>query len=393
MTQLIEKTPLLDIAIIGGGPGGLSAAHALANQGFSVGVFEKAKALRPIGAALGLAQQGYQALSDINPELSTQVRSLAANPQRQLLMRPNGEVLFSDESPMAGTSFTWLGWHSLQTCLRDSLPDSVRLDLDRKLIHFTTTDEIDAPIRLKFQDQNDCLARVLVGADGYNSAVRNITVTDGKPLYTGTMTWRGVVPRKKMMPLEEPFNRGAGFQMIVGEKKNFWIMDSGSEQIAWGGTALQPNSDKSKSVLNKVLQVFEGWSSIVEQIIRTTDPRSIIETGVFDREPVSQWGDGKRVTLLGDAAHPIRPSLGLGTTLAFQDAVALAQALREIDLNNSTAVAAALTSYEQERIAITAPLQSKARQQGEASHDNNQADLLKAGFEAALANRRQQHQK
>ena len=71
--------------------------------------------------------------------------------------------------------------------------------------------------------------------------------------------------------------------------------------------------------------------------------------------------------------------------------MALAQALKKIDLNNSTAVAAALTSYERERIALTAPLQSKARQQGEASHADNQADLLKAGFEAALANRRQQH--
>ncbi|WP_319419561.1 hypothetical protein [Pleurocapsa sp. FMAR1] len=55
------------------------------------------------------------------------------------------------------------------------------------------------------------------------------------------------------MPLAEPFDRDAGFQMIVGQQKNFWIMDSGSEQIAWGGTALQPNSNKSKSVLSKVL--------------------------------------------------------------------------------------------------------------------------------------------
>ncbi|WP_319419560.1 FAD-dependent monooxygenase [Pleurocapsa sp. FMAR1] len=201
MTESIEKTRLLDIAIIGGGPGGLSAAHALVNQGLSVGIFERARALRPIGAALGLAQQGYQALSDINPQLSTRVRSLSANPQRQLLMRPNGEVLFLDESPMAGTSFTWVGWHTLQTCLRDCLPDSVHLYLNHKLIHFTTSDGADRLVRLKFQNQSEYLAKVLVGADGYNSAVRNATVQDGKPLYTGTMTWRGIVPRQAMMPL------------------------------------------------------------------------------------------------------------------------------------------------------------------------------------------------
>lgn len=389
MTKSIDKIHLLDVAIIGGGPGGLSTAHALARQGFTVGVFEKARALRPIGAALGLAQQGYQALSDINPQLSTKVRLLAANPQRQLLMRPNGEILFLDESPMAGTSFTWLGWHSLQTCLQQSLPDSVHLYLNHRLTDFKTTDELDAPIRLKFQDQRDYLAKVLVGADGYNSSVRNITVQDGTPLYTGTMTWRGVVPRQAMMPLAEPFNQGNGFQMVVGQQKNFWIMDAGSEQLAWGGTALKPNPNQSKSSPKSVLQVFDQWPSVVEQIIRATDPISIIETGVFDREPVSQWGDRKRVTLLGDAAHPIRPSLGLGSTLAFQDAVTLAQALQGVDLKSSPAVAAALTSYEQERIAITAPLQRKARQQGEASHADDQANILKAGFEAALANRRQ----
>ena len=376
----------MDIAIIGAGPGGLSAAHALANRGFCVGVFERAQALHPIGAALGLAEQGYAALKEISPNLCTQVRAKATNPRRQLLMRPNGEVLFSDESPLAGTSFTWLGWYTLQTCLCQTLPDSVHLYLNHNLIHFTA-ERFDAPICLKFQNQPDQLARILVGADGYRSVVRTKTVGDGSPLYTGTMTWRGVVPRQKLAPLTEPFIEGAGFQLVVGEQKNFWMMDAGSEQLAWGGTALRPNPDKSESALDTVLQVFERWPPIVEKMIRTTEPASIIETGVFDREPVAKWGDGQRVTLLGDAAHPIRPSLGLGTTLAFQDAVTLAQVLEGVNPKNVSAVSNALLGYEQDRIKITAPLQRKARQQGAASHVDDQAERLKAEFEAALASR------
>lgn len=389
MTEFTENPPILDIAIVGAGPGGLSAAHALANRGFSVGVFERAKTLRPIGAALGLAEQGYQALSEINPDLSVQVRAKAANPERQLLMRPNGEVLFSDESPLAGSSFTWLGWYSLQTCLRQMLPDSVHLYLDHKLIDFTNTDRPDAPICLDFENQRYRFARVLIGADGYHSAVRNITVGDGLPLYTGTMTWRGIVPRQLLLPLAEPFDRGAGFQLVVGDQKNFWMMDAGESEIAWAGTALQSTANKSDSALDTVLEVFDGWIPIVEQMIRATDPESIIETGVFDREPVNQWGDGNRVTLLGDAAHPIRPSLGLGTTLAFQDGVALAKSLDGVNLQDLTDVAQAIESYEQGRIAITSPLQQKARHQGTASHDEDRADIMKKGFEAALAQRRQ----
>ena len=387
MTASSVSTSPIDIAIVGAGPGGLSAAHALAHRGFSVGVFERAQALHPIGAALGLAEQGYAALKQINPNLATQVRAKAANPKRQLLMRPNGEVLFSDESPLAGTTFTWLGWYTLQTYLRQTLPDAVRLYLNHHLSDFSA-EQLDAPIRLKFHNQPDQLARILVGTDGYRSVVRNKTVGDGAPLYIGTMTWRGVVPRQMLAPLAEPFTEGGGFQLVVGERKNFWMMDAGSGQLAWGGTALQSSPDKSESALATVLQVFDQWTPIVEKIIRTTDPASIIETGVFDREPVSHWGDGQRVTLLGDAAHPIRPSLGLGTTLAFQDAVTLAQVLEGVDPKNVSAVSEALLRYEQDRIEITAPLQQQAREQGAASHAEDQADRLKAAFEAALTSRR-----
>ncbi len=385
----MTETPTFDIAIIGAGPGGLCAAHALANLGFSVGVFERARALRPIGAALGLAEAGYKALALINADLATQVRAASANPQRQLLMRPNGEVLFSDESPLAGTPFTWLAWYNLQSSLHNTLPPTVSVHLNHKFVNFTkVADPSKAPLRLHFENQPDVGARLLIGADGYHSAVRGLTVGDGAPLYTGTMTWRGILPRQILAPLAEPFAEGAGFQLVVGDQKNFWIMDAGADVLAWGGTALHPTSEKSTDVLGMVLQVFDQWTPFVERVIRATDPTTIVETGVFDREPVSQWGDRERITLLGDAAHPMRPSLGLGATMAFEDAVALTKKLKGLNLQDTPSVAQALTDYEEERIAIAAPLQLKARQGGEASHALDQADQLKTGFELALAARR-----
>jgi salicylate hydroxylase len=385
----MTETPTFDIAIIGAGPGGLCAAHGLANLGFSVAVFERARALRPIGAALGLAEPGYQALGLINADLATQVRALGANPQRQLLMRPNGEVLFSDESPLAGTPFTWLAWYNLQTSLHNTLPPTVSLHLNHKFVNFTkVADPSQAPLGLHFENQPDVGARLLIGADGYHSAVRALTVGDGGPLYTGTMTWRGILPRQILAPLAEPFAEGAGFQLVVGDRKNFWIMDAGPELLAWTGTALHPTTEKSTDVLAMVLQVFDQWTPFVERVIRATDPTAIVETGVFDRDPVSQWGDRERITLLGDAAHPMRPSLGLGTTMAFEDAVALTKKLNGLNLQDTPSVAKALTDYEEERMAIAAPLQLKARQGGEASHAPNVADQLKAGFELALAARR-----
>ncbi len=394
MTKATLTDNVFDIAIIGAGPGGLCAAHALAKQGFTIGVFEQAHVLRPIGAALGLGEMGYAALAEISTDLAHQVRALAVNPKRQMLMRPNGEVLFADESPLAGTDFTWLGWYNLQTCLHKALPTTVSFHLNHTLTGFTRdSDQGEKQLRLQFRQQRDVCARVLIGADGYNSVVRKITVADGAPLYTGTMTWRGIVERKNLIPLADPFVEAAGFQLVVGEKKNFWIMDVGPKLIAWGGTAPHLNQVKSVSALETVLQIFKQWPPLVERMIRATDPKAIVETGVFDRESVPSWGDGRRVTLLGDAAHPMRPSLGLGTTMAIQDAIALAKRLASTDLGDSERLGIAMSTYEQERIAITAPLQQQARQAGAESHADDQADRLTEAFVAALAARRQAAQK
>ncbi len=239
----------LDVAIIGAGPGGLAVAHSLGKIGFSVAVFERAKTFRPIGAALGLADMGYNALADIYPDLAMQVRKLASNPQYQLLMRPNDEILFADESPFAGTNFTWLAWYSLQTCLRNTLPKNVSLHLNHSLTDFHY--DSNSVLKLNFRGQDDVYAKLLIGADGYHSCVRAKTVGDGEPLYTGTMTWRGIFSRQALV-LDFPFNQGNGFQLVVGEGKNFWIMDAGKNLIAWGATALQESSHKSPSALSKL---------------------------------------------------------------------------------------------------------------------------------------------
>lgn len=394
MIEVNSTDNVLDVAIIGSGPSGLCAAHALAQLGFSIAIFEQAQMLRPIGAALGMGDTGYAALAEIDADLAQQVRMLAVNPKQQMLMRPNGEVLFADESPLAGTAFTWLCWYNLQTCLYKALPATVPVHLNHTLIGFTRTSvQGQEQLRLKFRQQEDVCARLLIGADGYNSAVRSITVADGAPLYTGTMTWRGIVKRKNFPPLAAPFVESAGFQLVVGEKKNFWIMDAGTELLAWSGTALRLNHSKSSLALETVLQIFEQWPPLVESVIRATEPEAIIETGVFDREPVAQWGDLRRVTLLGDAAHPMRPSLGLGTTMAIQDVVALAKVLARTDLSDEEQLGIALRTYEQERIAISAPLQRQARQEGANSHSEDQAERLKERFEAALASRRELSQK
>jgi len=396
---------ILDVAIIGSGPGGLSAARALHHiTGLSkVVVYERASAFRPIGAALGLNTLAYDTLKEFGMDLHDRVRSIGSNPQRHVLQRPSGEIIYDDESFLANTDFNWLSWYNLQTALRvaaegDADTGGISIQLNSKLVDFEEDEEAGI-VRLHFDDGKVVHTRMLIGADGYNSIVRGKTVDDGKPIFTGTMTWRGVMDRShfnKIVKIEPFKSIGDGVNLsIVGDAKNFWVMDCGEGQIAWTGTAIYNNensADKHAPANIKALNVFKNWPPIIETLIEATEASAIVESGVYDREPVSSWGalkgTFKRTTLLGDAAHPIRPSLGLGSTLAFQDSKCLADNLSGVDLGNTENVANALKLYEKERIDVTTPLQKKARQEGANSHAENRAEQMKAHLDASLATKK-----
>ena len=283
-----------DVAIIGAGPGGLSAALALSKLGISVGVFEKAKEFRPIGAALGMNIDGYESLKAIGGEkLASRVRRLSANIDDQLLMRPNGEVLYSGESPLKGTPFTWLAWYTIQTCLKESLSLSVKIFMNCKLQSFQEFPD-EGFVHLNFSSTPlNIRTRLLIGADGYNSVVRAATVGDGSPLYTGTMTWRGIIKKSSFKNKDIinsfPFQNNCGFQTIVGNRKNFWFMDCGPDLLAWTATALQDDNAKSDNAQQTVLKTFDEFPEVAKTLMQATDPTAIVETGVYDRFPVQRW--------------------------------------------------------------------------------------------------------
>ena len=98
----MNRKPVVDVAIIGAGPGGLAAAHALLRLGLSVKVFERAREMRLIGAALGLFPNAYKALEAIDPELCLQVLNVSVEPTEQILQNSNGDILFQGLPPFSG---------------------------------------------------------------------------------------------------------------------------------------------------------------------------------------------------------------------------------------------------------------------------------------------------
>ena len=368
----MKRKPLIDVAIIGAGPGGLAAAHAFLRRGLSVKVFERARELRPLGAALGLFPNAYKALEAIDPQLCLQILNVGVEPSMQILQNSNGDILFQGLSPFSslkakyGHPFQWLGWFRLQTVLRETLPPGI-LSLDHYCTGFTQNSD---SVSVHFKGQDSVEAGLLVGADGINSVVRQLLLNDGSPHYRGTMSWRAVV--EDMDGVSSP----GEFRLISGEGKNFAIIDVGDGFTCWTATALSESERLSLSpavAKSRVLTEFCGWPEPVEKIVQATDASRIVERGICDRQPVARWSHG-RVTLLGDAAHAMRPALGQGTAMAFEDAYELCVCLgEERNLED------ALKKYETERIARTQILQERSATEGERAYKDDRAQELARG--------------
>lgn len=138
-----------------------------------------------------------------------------------------------------------------------------------------------------------------------------------------------------------------------GRGERFGVVPIGRERVYWFATANVPEGGgNSKDQKEELLRRFGTWAEPVAELISLTPETAIFRNDIYDRQPLEQWGMG-RVTLLGDAAHPMTPNLGQGACQAVEDAVVLADCL-----SNLRDVSKALRTYESRRIGRTTALVS-----------------------------------
>jgi 2-polyprenyl-6-methoxyphenol hydroxylase-like FAD-dependent oxidoreductase len=176
---------------------------------------------------------------------------------------------------------------------------------------------------------------VLVGADGLHSRVRTEVLGDGEPLYAGYTAWRAVTPEgfgPRPEVTSETWGRG----------HRFGIVPLNGDRVYWYATSNAPagGRDEPGALKATLLRVFASWHPPIAELIAATPEEAILRTDILHRRPVRRWGKG-RITLLGDAAHPMTPNLGQGACLAIEDAIILADCLRAVP-----EPAAALKCYE-----------------------------------------------
>ncbi len=335
--------------IIGAGIGGLTTGIALQQAGYDVKIFERANAIREIGAGLSIWTNAVLVLQQLG--LGEALQSISIPLTSVSFYTPQGKLLTGhDLKPLQekfGAASVMIHRADLQKLLLDTLGQD-RIQLYSECSGFTQN---EPGVQAKFSDGWLTQGDILIGADGLHSVVRAQLFGKIKPRYAGYPAWRGVTQ------FEHSFlTPGKAFE-TWGRGVRFGAAPLSQGRVYWYITANMPEGSSKKS-RRELQELCEGWHPPIQSIIQATAESVILQNDIYDRDPLPRWGNGL-VTLLGDAAHPTTPNMGQGACQAIEDALILSKCLR-----NAEDKAAALRSYEALRIPHTNAIVKQSRRIG-----------------------------
>ncbi len=331
------------IGVIGGGIGGLAAALSLLARGHDVHVYERAPALGEVGAGVQVSPNASRVLHGLGlaaPLARTGVRPLAFHQRRwddgrTLLRSPLAEPLEAE----FGFPHYQMHRADLLAALAGALPPE-RLHLGRRL---ADVHERGERVQAQFADGGVAEHDALVGADGIHSRVRRLVFGADDPRFTGCVAYRGLVPAERLRDLGLEVTA----QIWMGPGAHFvhYFVSGGRcvnfvaivERDAWTRESWTDRGD-----LTEALADFGGWHAQVHTILERLGNDPYV-WALFDRAPMARWTSG-RVTLLGDACHPMLPFMAQGAAQAIEDGATLAAVLDPDD------IAASLRRYEHLRL-------------------------------------------
>jgi 5-methylphenazine-1-carboxylate 1-monooxygenase len=335
----MERTPP-NIAIVGGGIAGLALALGLHRRGIAARVFEAAPQLSQLGVGITLLPHAMREIEALG--LGKAVTSTGIENRASVFFNRFGQQLFAEpRGKFAGYPHPEIGIHrgSLHAILlaaaREQLPQGsvctghqlvdLQQDSRQVVLHFKSTTMENALLP-------PVVADIVIACDGVNSATRRAFYPDEQVAFTGINTWRGVTRRKPILDGRTYMRIGS---LKTGKIVIYPIVDnidgSGDQLINWvaeiEAAGQRKNDWNKKGLLSDFLPIFESfkfdWLDVA-QLIRDAD--TVLEYPMVDKDPVECWTFG-RVTLAGDAAHPMYPRGSNGAAQALIDVRTLADLL------------------------------------------------------------------
>ena len=344
------------IGIIGGGIGGLAAAIALHRAGHEVLVFEQARQFSRVGADINLTPNAVRALDGLG--IGAALREHGARPTHRVSRNwDTGEE--TSVLAMSGEAEVKYGAPQL-TLHRADLLQALEAALPAERIHLgkraTGIAQDETGVNLAFADGTRASVSALVGADGIHSVVRSALFGEEQPRFTGVVAYRAVIPRDRLdLPGLDRFTKwwgpNAASQIVT------FPISAGRETFIFATTPQESWREESWTTPGSVEELraeYAGYHPEARALLAACD--SVLKTALYERDPLPSWSRG-RVTLLGDACHPMMPFMAQGAGMAVEDAVVLARCLIE----GVAGIPAALRRYEQARMARTAEIQVASR--------------------------------
>jgi salicylate hydroxylase len=339
------------VAIVGGGIGGMAAAVSLLQAGFDVHVYERAATVSEVGAGIQVSPNASRVLHRLGlaDDLARMgVRPLAWHQRRW----DDGRTLL--RADLGDAVIEAFGFPHYQMHRADLLGTLVGA-LPPERLHvghlFTGLTDHGDRVEASFDNGTTIEVDLLVGADGIHSAVRGVLFGPQDPVFTGCAAYRGLVPAERLAHLDLEVTA----QIWMGPEAHFvhyYVADRRLvnfvaiiEQDSWTRESWTDPGDPADAIA-----AFAGWHPQLHEILGAVDETFI--WALFDRPPLERWSQG-RVTLLGDACHPMLPFMAQGAAQALEDGAALTACLaREPD------VEAAVQRYEQLRLPRASRIQA-----------------------------------
>ena len=325
-----------NIAILGGGIGGLCAAIGLQRAGHRVKVYESVQELKPLGAGLVLSANSVRALQRIN--LAQVVQGIGKTFDQVAILDQQGRTISETNIHLVANRYGAGNFSvhraDLQTTLLSQLASSV-VQLGKKCTDMSQHVE---GVTLSFEDGSQTTADALIAFDGIHSRVRQQLLPQVCLRYAGYTCWRAVVSYQFGHHTKR-------FSETWGSRGRFGIVPLTAERVYWFATMNAPRNDaqvQSYTVAN-LRQNFRGYHVPIDDILAHTADEQLLWNDILDFKPIERYAFGN-VLLAGDAAHAMTPNLGQGAGMAIEDAAVITDCLTKY-----TSIEEAFTRFQQLR--------------------------------------------
>jgi len=321
------------IAIIGAGIGGMTAAVTLVQKGFKVNIFEQAPELSEVGAGLTVTPNATKGLIYLGLGQAMEKIGMAHELQGVRHYQTKEMIVPLKRGKHMLEKYGAYQFQVHRADIHDILIENLEkyspgcVSVDHQLVGI---DQKSDRVKLIFNNQAEYEFDFVIGADGTRSAVRTAIMGNAEPEFSGYVAWRGVVPTDG---LDESDFDECGSSAFISPGRVFarYLIRDAKEYNYVAFLATDEWAEEGWSIPSKVetvLETFSDYNQQVKNIISATPPEGCYKWGIFTRQPIAKWSS-ERVTLLGDAAHPLEPFMGQGASMAIEDGVVLGRIIED----------------------------------------------------------------